>query len=347
MSIVKAWYEGSAWLWLLWPVSKLFETLAASRRKRLEKQRIVNHDLPPVIVVGNISVGGTGKTPLVIELARLLQAKGMRPAIISRGYGGQSMNYPLAVTMESSVDQVGDEAVLIRRNVSCPFYVDPKRARAVQRIANASECDIIISDDGLQHYEMDRALEIIVVDGARLLGNELCLPAGPLREPKQRLREADFVVLNGGENNADAWSRLGIDNSETRKTVMQLAPSAWVNVSSNERVALAFLPVEPGAPLHAIAGIGNPQRFFATARSLGYQPLCHPFPDHYRFAVSDFCWQPGSVVIMTQKDAVKCENFSDENYWYLDIRAQLDDSFVEQFLARVENISANKQNRVN
>lgn len=344
MSIVKAWYEGSAWLWLLWPVSKLFQFLAARRRRRLEKQRKMNQDLPPVIVVGNISVGGTGKTPLVIELVRLLQAKGMKPAIISRGYGGQSARYPLAVSLESSVDEVGDEAVLIRRNVSCPFYVDPKRTRAVQSIAEAGECDIIISDDGLQHYAMARALEIVVVDGVRLLGNELCLPAGPLREPKQRLQEADFVVLNGDCD--DAWSRLSIDISDERKALMELAPSAWVNVSNNERVALAFLPVEPGVPLHAIAGIGNPERFFATARSLGYQPLCHPFPDHYRFATSDFCWTAGSVVIMTQKDAVKCEKFSDEHYWYLDIRAQLDERFVKRFLARVDDISANKQQPV-
>lgn len=343
MSIVNAWYARSVWLWLLWPVSLLFRFLAARRRIRLERERMNSSHLPPIIVVGNISVGGTGKTPLVVELARRLEEKGWKPAIVSRGYGGRATEYPIAVNADSLVDEVGDEAILIQRSVTCPFFVDPKRLRAVEHIATLGECDVIISDDGLQHYEMGREIEIVVVDAQRLLGNELCLPAGPLREPKKRLSEVDFLVLNGGDE--AAWHKLDLNINEQGKVDMHLAPSAWVNVSSAERVGLAFLPVPEGADLHAIAGIGNPQRFFTAARALGYQPLCHPFPDHYRFAPEDFCWASGSVVIMTHKDAVKCERFSDEHYWYLEVRAQLSDEFFESVYAKLGHALTTKTRR--
>ncbi|MDX1489867.1 MAG: tetraacyldisaccharide 4'-kinase [Pseudohongiellaceae bacterium] len=334
MSIQNAWYKGSVWLWLLWPLSLLFRSLAARRRRKLEANRVYNPRFAPVIVVGNISVGGTGKTPMVVALVKLLQSKGLKPAVISRGYGGSATRYPIQVSAESSVEEVGDEAVLIRRSIDCPFVVDPKRTRALELLASEGECNIVISDDGLQHYEMDRALEIVVIDGERLLGNEQCLPSGPLREPKSRLSEVDFVILNGGDDSA--WQRLNMPLDEAAKASMSLEPSAWVNLCNSERVGLAFLPIAEGEQLHAVAGIGNPQRFFRVARALGYQPLCHPFPDHYMFSANDFCWKQASTVIMTQKDAVKCEHFCNEHYWYLDISAKFSAGFEQRLLQRIE-----------
>lgn len=326
MSIVDAWYRKSAWLWLLWPLSLLFTLLARHRRSRLERSRTAIAGSPPVVVVGNITVGGTGKSPFVIALVKLLQANGVRPAIITRGYGGNAPHYPFLVRETSSVEEAGDEAIMIGRSVTCPVLVDARRVRAVETLHRDNSCDVIISDDGLQHYAMARALEIVLIDGERLLGNGLCLPAGPLREPPSRLLEVDYVVVNGVEQEAD--TTLGV----IEKTSMQLRPTGWVNLRSGEQVALQDLPLTSTGLIHAIAGIGNPQRFFRTVQSLGYAPLCHPFPDHYRFTAQDLRFAAGNTVVMTYKDAVKCKSFAEADCWYLAIEAELTEEFHRRLL---------------
>jgi len=339
MSLLDAWYDKSQrtrfWLWPLVPVSRAHAWLGRLRRERLQRLRKDNATLPPVIVVGNITLGGTGKTPLIIALARLLQAQGLRPGIVSRGYGGSAA--PASVTDMSRADEVGDEAVLIHRLTGCPVRVDPQRLRAVEALCAESLCDVILSDDGLQHYAMPRAMEIVVIDGVRLLGNGHCLPAGPLREPPARLREVDWVVFNGGSGPGQEALALqaGLESDRPARSTMHLEPSCWVNLATGERVALTALPMRNGGVLHALAGIGNPQRFFETVRALGYRPLCHPFPDHFRFAAADLQFAAGATLVMTSKDAVKCQGFAGTHCWYLEVEARLTSEFTTSLLAKV------------
>lgn len=339
MSIVDAWYDKSQrtrfWLWLLWPLSRVYELLGRARRMRQQQRRIISGTFPPVIIIGNITLGGTGKTPLLIALAKLLQEQGLTPAIVSRGYGGNSM--PTTLSAQSRPEAVGDEAVLIYRETGLQVRVDPQRRRAVEMLIANSHCDVILSDDGLQHYALPRALEIVVIDGERLLGNGHCLPAGPLREPPARLQEVDYLVFNGGsEAGHDDVVRLaGLGADVPMRTTMTLAPACWVNVATRERIALDALPLRGNDVIHALAGIGNPQRFFETVRGLGYKPLCHPFPDHYRFAAQDLQFARQHTIVMTSKDAVKCEEFAGPHCWYLDTQVQLAPAFTSALLVQV------------
>ncbi len=342
MRLVDAWYDPSgrtrAWLWPLWPLSLLFATLGGVRRRILERRRGHGTALPPVVVIGNITLGGTGKTPLLIALARLLQAHGLRPGVVSRGHGGDGQ--PAFVTALSQPRQVGDEPLLIQRETGCPVRVDGNRQRAVQRLAAEHDCDVILSDDGLQHHAMPRALELVVIDGVRLLGNGHCLPAGPLREPAARLREVDWLVINGGAEDAAARlrARSGLSERQSPVTVMRLQPRAWVNVGSGQRLALAELPLVPGRALHAVAGIGNPGRFFDTLRGLGLAPQCHAFADHHRFSAADLPFMQDATVLMTSKDAVKCEAFAGPHCWSLEVEAQLTQEFTSALLATVQEL---------
>jgi len=342
MRLVDAWYDPSGrmrpWLWPLWPVSLLVAALGAVRRRVLEPRRGDGERLPPVIVIGNITLGGTGKTPLLIALVRLLQAHGLRPGVVSRGYGGNGR--PAFVTVQSLAQEVGDEPVLIQRQTLCPVRVDARRLRAVQSLAAEHACDVILSDDGLQHHAMPRALELVVIDGERLLGNGHCLPAGPLREPSSRLRDLDWLVINGGPE--DALSRLrtraGLNDRQPPVTTMHLQPCAWVNVRSGERVALADLPLTPNGELHAVAGIGNPGRFFATLHALGLTPHCHAFADHHRFSADDLPFMQAATVLMTSKDAVKCEAFAGPHCWYLEVEALLAPEFANALVTTVREL---------
>ncbi len=347
MSIETAWYSRAAWLYLLWPLSLLFRLLAGLRRWRLQRAwRLPGDDSSlagtpgasrpvPVVVVGNISVGGTGKTPLVIALGRALQAQGLRPGVISRGYGGRAPHYPLSVTADTPVEHAGDEALLIARQLQCPVRVDADRCRARDALLSEQCCDVIISDDGLQHYALQRALEIVVIDGQRGLGNGLCLPAGPLREPASRLRQVDYLVVNGGDC-ADYREH------QTRCSRMNLVPQHWVNLRSGERRALdALRPMGDAAAkvtVHALAGIGNPQRFFDTVAALGYDALYHAFPDHYNFTPQDLAFPEEALVLMTSKDAVKCSAFAADNCWYLDIEARLEPDFHNELLGSINGL---------
>ncbi|HDZ09017.1 tetraacyldisaccharide 4'-kinase [Pseudohongiella sp.] len=340
MFLVNAWYNKAGWLIVLRPLSLLFQWLAGRRRRQQEAAQ--TQAAVPVIVVGNIAVGGTGKTPLVLALCKALHDRGITAGVLSRGYGGSAPQYPFAVTPDSDVAHSGDEARLLRRHTQGPMMVDPQRNRGLQALISDGGCDVVISDDGLQHYRLWRDIEIVVVDGARGLGNGWCLPAGPLREPPARLAEVDYVVINGANR---VFSEDELSAGETPVTTMRLVPEVWVNVRTGARAALQELPLPTAGTgdVHALAGIGNPQRFFATLRELGVQADCHAYSDHHAYSAVELAYARDKVLLMTEKDAVKCEAFAGEHWWYLVVSAELEPGFSEAFCDQVANTLARRQ----
>lgn len=312
----KVWYkEQAAGGWLV-PLSWLYRGIIKFRRLLYHSGWLKQHHLSvPVIVVGNISVGGTGKTPLIIWLAQLLRTNGYKPGIISRGYGGNAETWPQWVTVDSDVKRVGDEALLIAKHTGCPMAVGPERVKAAELLLTQQHCDVIISDDGLQHYALGRDIEIAVVDGERLFGNGLCLPAGPLREPRERISEVDFVVVNGTKTEAQQFS-------------MVVEGRAAVNLTSGEAKPLQDF-AETGC--HAVAGIGNPGRFFKLLEAAGVACSVHVFPDHHEFRPGDIEFND-EPVLMTEKDAVKCTAFACGNHWYVPVAAAVEPDFADQLL---------------
>ncbi|MET0107058.1 MAG: tetraacyldisaccharide 4'-kinase [Sedimenticola sp.] len=300
---------------VLLPLSWLFCLLAWLRRLAYRMGLFGSKKLPlPVIVVGNITVGGAGKTPLVIWLADYLKGKGYRPGIVSRGYGGTSGQWPQRVEPESDPKMVGDEPVLIARRTGCPMRVGPDRVKAARALVEESQCDIILSDDGMQHYALKRDIEIAVVDGSRLFGNGLCLPAGPLRERQSRLGSVDLVIANGGELEGYPG--------------MTLLPVSVAKVSDpRQRTELDSFR---GSSVHAVAGIGSPARFFNTLRETDIEVIEHGFPDHHRFEAEDIAFDDELPVLMTEKDAVKCASFARKHHWYLEVDADPEEAFVER-----------------
>jgi tetraacyldisaccharide 4'-kinase len=313
------WYNKSFVTLLLTPLSWLFCTIAILRRQAYRLGLLKVHRMPvPVVIVGNISVGGTGKTPLVTWLVELLRAQGWTPGIVSRGYGGGATHWPQQVRSDSDPRMVGDEAVLLARRCRCPMAVGPDRVEAVRALLAHKNCDIIISDDGMQHYALGRDVEIAVVDGVRRFGNGLCLPAGPLREPQSRLAKVDLVVSNG--------------LPAPREYRMSLMPGPLYNLAHpNTRRGLDTLA---GKQVHAVAGIGNPERFFKQLEEHGLQVITHPFADHHAFQREDLSFDDELPVLMTEKDAVKCEDYADQRFWCVPVEAQLDERF-ESLLLRL------------
>ncbi len=309
------WYGNNAITTLLLPLSGLFCGVVALRRYAYRKGLLPSYRLRlPVIVVGNITAGGSGKTPLVIWLVEFLREAGYRPGIISRGYGGRPHNSPRAVSAASDPAEVGDEAVLLAQRCGCPIRVAADRVAAAHNLT--AECDVIISDDGLQHYRLRRDIEIAVVDAERGFGNGHCLPAGPLREPLRRLQEVDFIVNNGKRDGAGypmQLQELGLRNLRNE---------------SLTRHATDF----QGQRVHAVAGIGYPGRFFAHLRHLGLDVVEHGFPDHHAFTADEIEFDDAVPVIMTEKDAVKCRRFAKPQHWYMPVQAELDAAFGEQLL---------------
>ena len=306
------WYTRSSWLVLLTPLSLLFRLIVSLRRLayRLGIRRSTRVSLP-VIIVGNITVGGTGKTPLVAWLARYLRGKGYKPGIISRGYGGQASSWPQQVRPDSDPAVVGDEAVLLATKTGCPMAVAPDRVAAANALINHSDCDVIISDDGLQHYALQRDIEIAVIDGVRRFGSGFLLPAGPLREPAGRLQEVDLVVVNG----------LG----KGEEHPMRMLPGDVRNLLNPGKVCV--IDEFRSQTVHAVAGIGNPERFFRSLQDAGLQVESHSFPDHYRYRPGDIRFGDGRPVFMTEKDAVKCRHFAAENDWYVPVEVRMSDEF--------------------
>jgi len=321
----RIWYGLTLWHVVLLPVSILFGLVAALRRGFYRAGLLHVVRLPvPVIVVGNISVGGTGKTPLVLWLADFLRQQGYRPGIVSRGYGGGTQG-AMAVDIRSDPAVVGDEPLLLARKSGCPVWIGRDRAAAGNALLQAhAECDVLVSDDGLQHYRLARDMEIVVVDGERKFGNGLLLPAGPLREGVSRLGSVDAVVVNGGS--------LPLRNGFE----MRLDGEVFCNLRQPElRVSADDFG---GKKLHAVAGIGNPQRFFAHLRRLGLAFEEHAFLDHYAYQPQDLDYDDADALLMTEKDAVKCAGFADERYWALAVEAILPPAFGQTVLQKLRNI---------
>lgn len=330
MSFTDAWYRGAPWLKLLRPLSWLTSRVAR-RRFATRLSRAAANPLPvPVIVVGNISVGGTGKTPLTIAIIEQLRRQGLKPGVISRGYGARPSRYPFSVTVESLPKEGGDEPCLIAQRTGVPVYIDPDRVTAARALLAEHDCNVLISDDGLQHYALPRTVEIAVIDGSRGLGNGRCLPEGPLREPPERLLQVDLVVVNGEP------SRL------TRQQLIELQLS-W-HTMGLEADCLYPLNGGDGVPadawphaqeVDAVAGIGNPARFFDTLRSLGFDPIEHPLADHAELTAEMLEFTSERPLIMTEKDAVKCKHFAPENGWALRVNARLDTRFEQALMTHL------------
>lgn len=307
--LLAAWYAGHPALALLRPLEALYRRVVTRKRARFLRGDSASYRAPvPVIVVGNITVGGTGKTPMILWLIEHCRQQGLKVGVVSRGYGARPPRLPWRVQADQPADEAGDEPLLIVQRTGVPLMIDPDRARAAQALLASEPLDLILCDDGMQHYRLARDLELVLIDAARGLGNGRCLPAGPLREPADRLREADAVLFNGASE--DRTEGFGF----------RLQPSALVNVRTGERRALDHFPA--GQRLHAVAGIGNPQRFFNTLLGLNWQPVPHPFADHAQFSARSLVFSPPLPLVMTEKDAVKCRAFAADDWWYLAVEAQ-------------------------
>ncbi len=325
----EAWYNG-AWLCrLLLPLSWLYGVLARRRRRQL-LLNLAWRARVPVIIVGNITAGGTGKTPVCLALAQYFTAHGTRVVLVSRGYGGHAEQYPLVVTADSDPAQAGDEAVLLARVSGCAVVVDPDRVRAAKVAEQQLQAQLIISDDGLQHYALARTVEIAVIDGARGLGNGFLLPAGPLREPAERLQTVNYVIINGALQQTLPVQPATLIN-------LQIRAGALVNLLSGERQSpqLWLQHHKPQPRIHAVAGIGNPARFFTSLQQLGFVIMPHAFADHHAYQADDLDFGDALPVVMTTKDAVKCQRFAQTHWWALEVEAVLPANFfvsIEQMV---------------
>ncbi|WP_372999742.1 tetraacyldisaccharide 4'-kinase [Marinobacter sp.] len=332
--VERLWYGSKRPLVFLAPLSWLYRSITEGRRRAAWEARDVS--LPvPVIVVGNITAGGTGKSPLTAWLVAELATAGWRPVILSRGYGGNSGKYPLEVTAATSPDEAGDEPVMLALGTGCPVVVDPQRRRAADYALKNDLGNLLICDDGLQHYKLPRDLELSVFDGQRGIGNGALIPVGPLREPVSRLSSVDFVIVNGKDlSEQPLESFVGIEHPDIYSMVLE--PATLVQLKTG-----AFRSVEDlkGKRVRAVAGIGNPVRFFDTLRVLGAVVTEAAFPDHHRFRPEDLEADEEELIVMTAKDAVKCQQFAPENAWSLVVEARLPDQFREAFLARVRQCS--------
>ncbi|WP_341325198.1 tetraacyldisaccharide 4'-kinase [Methylotuvimicrobium sp. KM2] len=316
LSLDAVWYHGRFPAKFLLPLSWVFRGAVELRRFSYRAGWLKKRRLPvPVIIVGNISVGGTGKTPLIIALARLLKRNGYKPGVISRGYGGEVRDAPVKVDPLDNAATVGDEPLLLSKHSDCPVAIGVNRFEAGRLLLEQDGCDVILSDDGLQHYKLARDIEIAVVDGERQFGNGYCLPAGPLREPACRLSEVDFIIENGTKTEDERFS-------------MTLSGDVAVNLTTGSAKPLQdFI----GLNCHAVAGIGNPDRFFNKLAAAGLHCINHRFPDHYSYRADDIEFGDYPV-LMTEKDAVKCFGFARDTHWYVPVTAQLEPAFTNRFL---------------
>lgn len=320
----RRWYGGPGWLWLLLPLEYLYRSIVALRRLGYRCGILSSWRAPvPVIIVGNIAVGGTGKTPIVIALCAALRSHGFNPGIVSRGYGARPPSLPHLVDPAGEAAVNGDEPLLLARRTGCPVVIAPDRVAAARFLLQQTSCDVLVGDDGLQHYALARDVECVVIDGARGTGNGHCLPVGPLREPATRLAEVDALLVNDTAATASNPVPAALPWHAFR-----LRPGAVVHVASGREVdAGQWCAAHPH--VHAVAGIGNPQRFFATLRGLGCAPVEHAFPDHHPFEAADLVFAEPLPVIMTEKDAVKCAAFAaGRDVWFLRVEAALPDSLL-------------------
>lgn len=319
--LLTSWYQPHPIRWLLWPLSALYCSVIWCRKLAYHFGLLKQYKIAvPVIIVGNISVGGTGKTPCVIWLAQQLKQAGYRPGIVSRGYGSQAKSYPQNVTPTSDPLIVGDEPLIISRHTRCPMAISPSRVEAAEYLLDHHDCTIIIADDGLQHTALKRDIEIVIVDNERLFGNGLCLPAGPLREPLSRLKTVDFIVYNG-------------DNAP-REFNMTLSQGVAINLV--DHTITKALHQFNKQTIHAVAGIGNPERFFSQLSRAGLTIHKHAFSDHHHFQQQDLEFDEDTSILMTEKDAVKCQAFATENMWYIPIEATISGKLEQHILKLLE-----------
>ena len=312
--LIDAWYKKSWWLYLLTPLTLLFSIIVKSRKNSyLKNQKKIWRSPVPIIVVGNISMGGTGKTPLVKYIAAELAKRDFKPGLISRGYGGKYSG-TLEVNAETTYKKTGDEAQILGK-LKMPFFLDKNRSRGAKKLQEKHDVDVIISDDGLQHYAMGREIEIAVIDGARRLGNGFTFPAGPLREPKSRLKEVDFIVNNGGPTEGD-------------EILMTLSPAKFIHLNSGKEYSIDKWPMHN--QVHAIAGLGNPNRFFDLLLRLGFEFDKNPFPDHHKYNKRDLYYLDHLPILMTEKDAAKCKHFNNSKIWYLSIESKIESQFIDR-----------------
>ncbi|QBF27830.1 tetraacyldisaccharide 4'-kinase [Pseudomonas tructae] len=316
--LLAAWYAGHPALALLRPLEALYRQVVQGKRARFLSGESPSYRAPvPVIVVGNITVGGTGKTPMILWMIEHCRQQGLRVGVVSRGYGAKPPQLPWRVCAEQSAAQAGDEPLLIVQRSGVPLMIDPDRSRAVQALLASEALDLILCDDGMQHYRLARDLELVLIDAARGLGNRRCLPAGPLREPVERLQAVDAVLYNGAT----------VDREDGFAFALQ--PAALVNLRTGERHGLDRFA--PGQALHAVAGIGNPQRFFNTLQGLNWRPVPHPFADHAQYSAQALSFSPALPLVMTEKDAVKCRAFAADDWWYLAVDAVPSPAFQAWF----------------
>ncbi|TNC82714.1 MAG: tetraacyldisaccharide 4'-kinase [Oleiphilus sp.] len=335
-ALVQAWYRGAGWLKCLLPLSLLFWAISTLRRLAFRTGlRKSQSSSVPVIVVGNITVGGSGKSPLVSYLVKAFQAQGLNPGVVSRGYGAKPpITMPMLLVPDSRAMEVGDEPLMLYRSLNCPVCVCPDRRQAVH-VLEQQGCDLIISDDGLQHYAMHRDIEICVFDRERLWGNGYMLPAGPLREPLSRMQDTDFIVLNGASGKGEDPRTYLQTQRELARPAMSIAAVPVMEMAlvaghlkrlgGEEVMDITQLA---GKSIRAIAGIGHPERFFETLRAQGAKVQSQAFGDHHQFAQADFEALNDRMIVMTEKDAVKCADLQLDNAWYLPVTAQLSDNLA-------------------
>lgn len=318
-AFAELYYKKSILPWLLLPIAWVYGLIIRLRCYCFKKKLFKSYKAPvPIIIVGNITLGGTGKTPLVIALVEYLKTQGFKPGVVSRGYGSKAESYPYVIDKESSTTtEAGDEPFLIHLRGQVPVVIAPNRPDAVKKLLKEFQCDVIISDDGLQHYALQRDIEIAVVDSKRGLGNGRLFPAGPLRESKKRLRKVDMVVCNGEQLYKNSFA-------------MRLMGAEIKSLATDKVFEPHFFQDKK---LIAIAGIGNPARFFESLHNLGLTFQKQPMPDHYKYSKHDF--EKDTYYLMTEKDAVKCKDFISDKMFYLPVAAELSDPFYSDLLEKL------------
>ncbi len=314
----------------MWPLSLIYLSVIWIRRRYIDLFYKHASYRAPVVVVGNLTTGGTGKTPLVIALVSELKKRGFTPGVVSRGYGGHSTTYPLSVTTETSPKFSGDEPLLIAKSNGCPVVVDPDRSNAINHLLNNFDCNVVLSDDGLQHYRMHRDIEMIVMDGARGFGNGYCLPAGPLREPETRLAQVDFVVINSTQ-----CEKFETGNKKLDK--FSLSPIIFRNLSTGDTKIIGEWC--KNTSIHAVAAIGAPERFQATLSSLGFNVTLHAYDDHRVLSPEELSFGDDLDIIITAKDAVKLRPNHNTKIWVLEVKAEIKTDLVDRLEARLVALS--------
>lgn len=341
--VEQAWYGDRGWTRALAPLVPLYRqaALKAMVRGQINAQ---NNPLDiPVVVVGNITAGGTGKSPVVISLAKELRSRGYSPGVLSRGYGSEISDHSYQVSIDDSAIKVGDEPLMMATLLpDMPVVVDRDRSRGAHYLRDRCKVNIVICDDGLQHYALARDIELVILDSKRGIGNGRLIPAGPLRESVERLDRVDFVLANGAKDSLSKELQVKVDYE------FSVLPSVWRNLDSEKAYALDQLPIS--GKVFALSAIGNPERFYRTLESLGLEIIPQAFADHHKYKQADFDFinaLPDTPVVMTAKDAVKCkaigQQLNKNNWWVLEVEARLPDAFIEELIEKLKQIESRKK----